>query len=92
MPVASRVPDRYPNPAGPNLTRYEHIASALASAGITEQETTPEVSREIAAEQVRLLYRQVPSALLATVLVSVAMAAALWDVVPRTVRSSCGSD
>lgn len=66
------------------MTRYEHIASALASAGITEQEASPEVSREIAAEQVRLLYRQVPSALLATAVIAIAMAAALWEVVSRT--------
>ncbi len=66
------------------MTRYEHIASALASAGISGPEAAPEVSREIAAEQVRLLYRQMPSALLATVLVSVAMAAALWDVVAHS--------
>jgi hypothetical protein len=65
------------------LTRYEHIASALASAGITGQEASPEISREISAEQVRLLYRQAPSALLATVVIAIAMAAALWEVVPR---------
>jgi len=67
----------------PHLTRYEHIAHTLASAGLTEQDAPPEIAREIAAEQVRLLYRQIPSALFAAVLVSVAVTAALWDVAPH---------
>lgn len=67
----------------PILTSYEHIATALASAGITDQPASSEVTRAIAVEQVRLLYRQLPSALLASVLIAISMSAALWDAVPR---------
>jgi PAS domain S-box-containing protein len=43
----------------------------------------PEIARAVHAEQVRLLYRQLPYDLIATVIVSALLAAALWDEVAQ---------
>jgi diguanylate cyclase (GGDEF)-like protein/PAS domain S-box-containing protein len=59
---------------GPNLWR-----ASPASPQVPEHAHAPEIK----AEQVRLLYKQLPTALFATAVIGCLLAAVLWDQVPR---------
>jgi hypothetical protein len=66
----------------------ESIAAVLRSAGIVENSHSEEAYREVRAQQVALLFRQLPAALTATLLIAFIVVGVTWPVVDATLLLS----
>ncbi len=66
----------------------ENISSILRSAGIIGKSETEETYREVRAQQIALLFRQLPAALTATLLIALIVVGVTWPVADATLLLS----
>jgi diguanylate cyclase (GGDEF)-like protein/PAS domain S-box-containing protein len=62
------------------MPNSENISAILRSAGIVENSQTEETYREVRAQQIALLFRQLPTALTATLLIAFIVVGVTWPV------------
>ena len=58
----------------------QNISAILRSSGIADNSRSEETYREVRARQISLLFRQLPAALTATLLIAFIVAGATWPV------------